>query len=59
MTHDPLCALAGRTYSTTCPTCVLIGRGRADERSRIAAMLRAEFPKPTLGIQKAIRLVEG
>ena len=59
MIHDPLCLLAGKTYSTICPTCTLIAKARADERRAIVEQLRAEFPKPTLGIQKAIRMVEG
>lgn len=57
--HDHLCPYVDMASWVQCVDCDLIAAARADERRVLVEQLRAEFPKPTLGVQKAIRMVEG
>jgi len=42
-----------------CWRCRLVRKARQDERAVLLAVLLEEFPKPTLGVQKVLRIVRG
>jgi hypothetical protein len=57
--HDEQCPLRHLSMlKSGCPQCDLIAAGRRAERASIAGRIRAEFPKPTLGVQRILRMVE-
>ena len=56
--HDSICALAGKGYLRICPLCERLTRARADERERIAEIIRAQIKSPTLQTQRVLRLIE-
>ena len=56
------CSMQHGVFCIHCHQWCICDRLRACEqriRQAIVEQLRAEFPKPTLGVQKAIRMVEG
>lgn len=55
--HDRLCDKPG-TPADRCRVCSYVEAGRRDAAELILARVEVEFPKPTLGIQKVIRMLE-
>lgn len=56
--HDPLCPLVKLSVLRSgCPQCDLIRKGRTAALEQAVAQVEAEFPKPTLGVQKILRML--
>ena len=57
--HDPLCPLIKLSkLKSGCTQCDLINAGRQSAYKYALATIRYEFPKPTLGVQKIIAMLE-
>ena len=59
--HDPVCGVkpSDAIDAAKCWRCALVRKARQDERAVLLAVLLEEFPKPTLGVQKVLRIVRG
>lgn len=59
-THDPLCPLVKLSVlKSGCPQCDLIRKGRKAALEDAVTQVEAEFPRPTLGVQKILRMLRG
>ena len=57
--HDPLCPLGKLSMlKSGCPQCALIQSGRQSAYASALAVIRYDFPKPTLGVKKIIAMLE-
>lgn len=57
--HDPLCPLVKLSMLRSgCTQCDLIHAGRQSAYKAALATIRYDFPKPTLGVQKIIAMLE-